>query len=826
MSSIAALEAAQSETRRLGKFIRAWDPKIQGAKDASPRIITEGGLIKELDVPIRLRDGVVVYGNISRHESWATTKLPVIFNYSVYGKDGGTDISIFPAAAGLDPSRVTKDYLFEAADAGWWCPRGYAVASIDGRGSYQSDGNKSYYSRDVGMDGYDMVEWLSAQGWSNGKVALYGSSGYAMLQWLTAAEKPPSLAAIIPIDGMTDIYREMARKGGIPEIQFNTLYPFFFNWGRGMVEDPMDGPSNHAYFDEYWQSKVVALDKIECPAYIICSWGDHGIHTRGTINGYYGIRSKVKYLELHQHQKWEWSVTEESLLRQKAFLDTYLMGKQTEVQFWPPVRYVVRERYYVGEWRFADRFPLPETQYTKFFPVASRGLSRIATPIASSISYDAREDELSLDLPIVQPLEFVGHAKLKLWVEAKGAENMDLFITLRKTDANGNEVFFPWLTIVDTGPIAFGWLRVSRRELDEKKSKPWQPYHTHQRDLPPLKPGEVVPVEIEIQPTSCRLRRGERLHLVISGHDYRENAYPKMAPIARHPETVNSGTHVVHFGGQYDSHLLLPVLPHVPRSYLREKGPIKMSLLARRLEGWSDEKFMDEYTGKHAKMTNEVAAAVPALRNYTQVVAFPQSEKKGAQIGIHSSWDCCTTLGWTSLGALWGSFQHPQYKATAGTHVFVDEEDTIGILSQPFLDLNFDPVSYENRRHGVLLVRFLAKSAQYSEGEDYLRDLRARALALEEKGAGTSLLRYALNRTVTPDDVGSFFAGTPFNTADWTTIVAMEQFWFSSWAAVLEFFRGQGVREAILTLPGSFDGGKSLELIGNENIVVHKDIEF
>lgn len=42
--------------------------------------------------------------------------------------------------------------------------------------------------------GYDIVEWLAAQEWSNGKVGMYGASAYAIVQWFTAAEQPPHLA--------------------------------------------------------------------------------------------------------------------------------------------------------------------------------------------------------------------------------------------------------------------------------------------------------------------------------------------------------------------------------------------------------------------------------------------------------------------------------------------------------------------------------------------------------------------------------------------------------------------------------------------------------
>ncbi|KAK2484334.1 hypothetical protein H9L39_06126 [Fusarium oxysporum f. sp. albedinis] len=807
-------------------LISAWDPSQRGLGKVNPRTIEDDFLVKHLDVAIPVRDGTILRGNIVLPKARAGEKLPVIFNYSLYGKDGGTDIAMFPAAAGLEASRLTKDYLFEAADAGWWCPRGYIVATIDARGSYQSDGDKSYYSRDVGLDGYDLVEWLAAQEWSNGKVALYGASGYAMVQWLVAAERPPSLSAVIPIDGMTDLYREMALKGGIPETQFNPLYPQFYNWGRGLVEDPADGQKSHPYFDEYWQSKIPALEKIDCPAYVICSWGDHAIHTRGTINGYYLISSKVKFLEIHQYQKWEFAIMEESLVRQKAFLDTYLLGHETEVQYWPKVRYAMRERYYVGEWRHAEQFPPPETKYTALFPTQSKGLSLIPQPLRSSVTYDAQKGDASFDLPVLQSLEFAGHVKLKLWVEAKGAENMDLFVTLRKTDRHGKEVVFPWLTVMDNGPIGFGWLRVSRRELDEARSKPWQPYHSHVRDLPPLRNGEIVPVELEIQPTSCRLRSGDTLHVVVSGHDYRQGEYPEHAPIARHTDTVNKGSHVIHFGGDYDSHLLLPVIPPVARSALQHQKPIKMSVIARRVTGWSDEKFLSEYTGVHAEMTKAIAGIVPILRNYTQAVACPALQTQNLQTQLSRPWDCLTTLGWTSLNALWGSFQNPQYKATAGQHVFTDPE-AIGVLSEPASELMFDPVAFRTRQNGVLLCLLLAKSAEYEpESKKLADDILARSDAIQTAFAGTSLLRYIFNWGVTPVDPDAFFDGTPFKTADWTSFGALEQFWFPDIQTVDAVFSNVDCRQAIETLPSSFTADQSIKLLGRENIVVSKDADF
>ncbi|KAI8724266.1 CocE/NonD family Hydrolase [Fusarium sp. LHS14.1] len=803
MADLSLTTEALAQMKRLGKFIPRWDPKLLGTRDPNPRTIVEDGIIQDLDVALSVRDGTVLRANLYRPENRRNERLPVILNYSVYGKDGAVDICVFPPASGLDASRISKLYLFEAADPGWWCHQGYAVASVDARGSHQSDGDKGYYTRDVGLDGYDVIEWLAKQPWSDGKVALYGASGYAMVIWLTVAEKPPSLAAIIPIDGMTDLYREMTFKGGIPETQFSGLYPVFWNWGRNLVEDATYGGAEHPFFDDYWKSKLPNLENIECPTYIICE----------------------KFLELHQYQKWEWSTTEESLGRQKAFLDKYLLGEANEVQFWPTVRYTMRERYYGGEWRSAKSFPIETTDYTRFFLTPSKGLSRITQGKEQSLSYDAEGGEIAFDLPITQQsLEFAGHAKLRLWVEAKGADNMDLFITLRKLDRDGNQVFFPWLTVVDTGPIGFGFLRVSRRELDEKSSTPYQPVHTHQRDLP-LAPGEIVPVDIEIMPTSCHLRPGERLQVVVSSHDY--GTYPTNIPVSRHPNTVNKGTHVIHFGGKYDSHLVLPVIPPVTNSYAENNKTVKMAMLASRVSGWKDEKFLHEYTEVHAGMTQKIAAQVPVLRNYIQVVVVPKSAVP--LIGMNASstsWDCSTILGWSTLKALWGSFHAPDYKASAGSHVFVEESGTIGILCQSTVDIVIDPVEFENRdKDSVLMVFYLAKNSQTSK--DRLGgDITARASAVVEASSGTKLLRYALNKSVTPDDTDDFFADTPFLTADWTTMGAMEQFWFANMDGATAFLEDEKRRRALEDLPESFDLHKSVFLVGKENRVVTKDLGF
>jgi predicted acyl esterase len=148
--------------------------------------------------------------------------------------------------------------------------------------------------------------------------------------------------------------------------------------------------------------------------------------------------------------------------------------------------------------------------------------------------------------------------KLRLWVEAQDADNMDLFVGVQKLDQHGERVTFPFFSTFDDGDVALGWLRVSRRELDEQASTPYQPVYRQQQDKL-LAPGEMVPVEVEIWPSGTLFRAGETLRLVIQGHDL--HTYPENAFAQRHAWTANAGRHVLHSGGRYDSHLLIPVIP-------------------------------------------------------------------------------------------------------------------------------------------------------------------------------------------------------------------------------------------------------------------------
>ena len=146
---------------------------------------------------------------------------------------------------------------------------------------------------------------------------------------------------------------------------------------------------------------------------------------------------------------------------------------------------------------------------------------------------------------------------LRLWAEAEDGDDMDIFVALHKLDRDGNFVPFVAMAMLDDGPLALGWLRVSHREADPQRSTAWRPWLTHQRRLL-LQPGQVVPVDIEIWPSSTQFEEGESLRLIIQGSDIFRYDLPQAQ---LHEDSVNVGAHAIHAGGRYDSHLLVPVVP-------------------------------------------------------------------------------------------------------------------------------------------------------------------------------------------------------------------------------------------------------------------------
>ena len=518
------------------------------------------GLVIDRDLAILMRDGAVIRGDLYRAagQDWP---LPVLVVWSPYGKHNPVTWDMFPGSE-VDLDALSPHTLIEAPDPALFCGRGYALLCVDPRGTWGSEGDFSIQGPQERADLYDTIEWAAVQPWSDSNVGMTGMSYFSWSQWHAAATVPPHLKAIQPYDGATDAYREVAFHGGIPNDQFMDSWNAKKTmWGKGLTEDWRLALDKHPLLDDFWRSKQPDLEAIEIPTYVVASWTDHGIHTRGTLEGFKRIRSGHKYLEVHGRKKWARYYWPESSSRQLAFFDRYLKGIANEVDSWPPVRIEVRERYYEGEWRDEQAWPLARTEYRPYYlDAASGALVAACPPVESTVSYDstASDARVTFELAFAEDTEITGHASVTLHVSLDDVDDGDLFVALQKVDAAGDVVNFPYFTLQSDGQAAHGWQRISHRTLDETRSTPGQPVHPHDRELP-VSRGETVAVPIEFWPSSTLFRAGEQLRLIVQGTDIQ--SYPPGVFVAGHHLSRNSGRHTLHTGGCFPAHLVLPVLP-------------------------------------------------------------------------------------------------------------------------------------------------------------------------------------------------------------------------------------------------------------------------
>ena len=535
-------------------------PEEHRGSPPDPRTETRTDMIIDRDVEIVTRAGRTVQADVYRPVS--ADPAAVIIAWSPYGKHDPAPIGRIYPASGVLPEHMSDLTTFEGPDPVFWVPRGYAVVIADIPGTWFARGPASYISPEEAQDFYDLIEWAGVQGWSNGRVGLSGVSYLTVAQWQVAALAPPHLAAINPWEGWSDTYREVARHGGIPETSF---WPYIWErWGAsiGPIEDLERETREHPFYDKFWASKAAELEKITVPAFVVASWSDQGLHTRGTLEGFRRIASPHKWLMVHGRKKWAEYYLPENVERQAAFFDRFLKGNDNDVDDWPRVRVEVRTSYNEGEMVHVDDWPLPDVEYRELHLDAGNASVRPDCPATeSTASYHGLGDpfvaeRLVFEHRFTELTDVVGHSRAVLYMSAPLADDMDVFVGLFKRDAAGGVVPFAYYAQFEDGPVALGWLRASHRELDEERSTPFLPVLAHRRALPMDADGPTR-LEVEILPSGTRFEAGESLLFVVQGHDIKR--YPKPLVYARHETDINRGPQVLHTGGRYDSRLVIPV---------------------------------------------------------------------------------------------------------------------------------------------------------------------------------------------------------------------------------------------------------------------------
>ena len=568
-------------------------------------------LTVDRELPVQMRDGTTLYADVYRPAS--PGPHPALLTRTPYDK----------ALRGPAP------FVIRAATAG------YAVVIQDVRGRFTSEGPFETFINER-QDGFDTLDWLASQPWCDGNVGMFGGSYVGLTQWQAAMSGHDALKTIVPVVTASNYHDGWAYQGGAFELQFNlswTLSVLAFNTviretglysetHESLIDavDAMDAefhrlpltdhPNlekyaayyhhwiNHpTYDDNLWGSIDVSrsYDQITVPAFNIGGWYD--IFMGGTIENFTGMRERGATPESKQNRlmlgpwnhggmgtgnpigEFDFGVRSTGAYidaegMQIAWYDKWLRGMDTDLDNEPPVRVFTMG---VNEWRHADSWPLPGTEfqgwhfhsqgsanslngngtlsrdepgaeppdsyvYNPLNPVPTRGGGLCCNAVWSlGGAYDQRPVEVREDVlvytsePMDQPLNVTGPVKVVLHASSSALD----------TDWTAK--------LVDVHPCGY-----ARSLTDGILRARYRNSMTHPELI---EPGDVIEYEIDLWATSNIFQPGHSIRVEISSSNFpRFDRNPNTGELPGRSADVASALQTVHHSAPYPSRVILPVV--------------------------------------------------------------------------------------------------------------------------------------------------------------------------------------------------------------------------------------------------------------------------
>lgn len=579
------------------------------------------GIVVERNVQIPMRDGTNLAADIFRPEG--AGPWPVLVTRVPYNKDlpfGDDPTRRIFTDLNLDSLRVVK--------------AGYVLVVQDTRGRFASEGEFTPFSNERD-DGADTIEWAARQAWSTGKVGMWGVSYQGLTQWQAAAADPPSLTAIAPAQSFlhwqphqggafllsiaagwtatqglpNEIERKIARgeaaQQDLDEIReydesaekMAALYahlpadriPLFANHAT-YYNDWLTHPAGDPYWDRFGTESDYA--HITAPALILAGWYDYFLNA--DLASYAAMRAHAA-TDLARSQTrlivgpwshgnfWAFfsdrdyaSVAGQDAIdltgTQLAWFDRWLKGSESDQDTGKPVRIFVMG---TNEWRDEADWPLPDTEYTRYYlhndpnegslstdppeseaaltfaydpadPVPSMTPTTFAGPFAAlpdQRPVESRPDVICFSTPPVsEPLEVTGPVELVLYASSSALD----------TDFTGK--------LVDVSPdghadlLTDGILRARYRDSLTNPTL--------------LEPNAIYEFRIQLGATSNVFLPGHRIRLEVSSSNFprfnRNSNTGNNIPTETESDFITAHN-TIHTGTVYPSHLTLPVINRARR---------------------------------------------------------------------------------------------------------------------------------------------------------------------------------------------------------------------------------------------------------------------
>lgn len=464
--------------------------------------------------------------------------------------------------------------------------RGYALVAQDFRGRFESEGEDHPVFLSCGwgerQDGYDTVEWIAAQSWSNGKVGGWGISAPGVALNMTAPSRPPHLTCCYIGVAFSNMYSQAAYQGGA--------------FRKGLLEEWLTQskftPKNlelfraHPKYDDFWK----ALDpervasQVNVPTLFLGGWYD--IFSAGTLNSFAtinkqggeGARGKCRLvMEPYGHGRNDDLVFPNANHPQSAdmwnWFDLWLKNDGKGIEQIPAVQYFVMgdpadPNTHGNRWKTADDWPVPAQMVSVYLHTDNKLRLRASDELFGSLSYpydpknpvptvgganltgskgpkdqrpiEERPDVLLFDSPVFDRyLEFTGQVRLKFWASST-APDTDFTAKLCDVYPDGRS-----MVVLD------GVLRASHRNTMDKSE--------------PLEPGKIYEMEIDLWSTSLVVGPGHRVRIAISSSNSpRFEPNPNTGKPSGADGKTEVATNTIYMNAKHPSHIVLPIAAHWP----------------------------------------------------------------------------------------------------------------------------------------------------------------------------------------------------------------------------------------------------------------------
>jgi len=455
----------------------------------------------------------------------------------------------------------------------------YAWVIVDARGLFGSVGAANP-DASPGEDGYDCVEWIARQSWSDSHVGMWGPSALGVVQFQTAREHPPHLDAGVPMVASFATSYTNYYPGGAMRLEYVASLTLADTPGIG-AQVVLAHPTEDSLWGQV-ETQTQYGDELGVPMLVVGGWYDH--RTDDLLASYRDLVTRGLGHARAEHRlllgPWEHDHVDEETVGALTFPNAAGVVTEASLAFFDQhLRRIGggpsggRARWYdmgTSEWRDSDDFPPASGDATLY--LGAGGTLSPSAPTATSASTPLRYDpndpsptiggaNFSGTVPTgpqdQAPVEARGDAlvftsaPLTTDLRVAGMPSAVVFGTSNRTDTD----FMVRLT--DVRPDGTSMLVTDGARKGRFVSG------TAPEDEKLLTPGSVYSFAIDLPPIAITFRAGHRVRVVVTSsnspryYPNRNDGGTLYDPDAPYKLANNT---VVH-DSRHLSRLVLPVAP-------------------------------------------------------------------------------------------------------------------------------------------------------------------------------------------------------------------------------------------------------------------------